>query len=70
MHKCTEKRKEFVKRIIDNPIKGAKELRDLATGLENCKNTYDVIFALSEMLFLSERTIRNDLNGKHYQEKQ
>ena len=65
MLKCTKRRKEFVKRIIDNPEKGANELRQLAIGLENCKDTYDVIFALSEMLYLSERTIKRDLNGQH-----
>ena len=61
MLKCTKKRQEFVKRTIDNPKKVANEIREIAIGLENCKNTYDVIYALSEMLYLSERTITNDL---------
>jgi hypothetical protein len=66
MLKCTKKRQAFVKRVIDNPGKGAEELEKIAKGLRNCKNVYDTIFALSEILFLSERTIRNDLSGKHY----
>jgi len=66
MLKCTKKRQEFIKRVIDDPKKGAEELRELAIGLENCKDTYDVIFALSEMLYLSERTITNDYKRKHY----
>jgi len=65
MLKCTKKRQEFVKRTIDNPDKAAKELEEIAIGLRNCKDTYDVIFALSEMLYLSERTIKRDLNGQH-----
>jgi hypothetical protein len=65
MLKCTQKRSEFVKRVLDDPKKGAKELKEIALGLENCKNTYDVIYALSEMLYLSERTITRDYKRQH-----
>lgn len=46
--------------LADNKM-AAKKLRDMATGLENCNNTSDVIYALQSILYVSERTIFRDL---------
>lgn len=54
------KRKEFVNKAINNPKEAAKILLRKAKGLENCRNTSDSIYALQDILFLSERTIWND----------
>lgn len=55
-----KKRANFIKICFDNPKKGADILRNLAIGLENCRNSKDVNFALQEILFKSESTIWND----------
>lgn len=56
-----KKRSAFCQLALKDQGKAAKELRDLATGLENCRNTSDVINALSSILHVSERTIFRDL---------
>jgi hypothetical protein len=54
-------RSKFCKIAISNPKIAANQLRDLATGLENCRNTSDTINALCQIFAVSERTIFNDL---------
>jgi hypothetical protein len=53
-------RAKFCKLALLKPKEAAEELRDLATGLENCKNTSDVVQALKTIFAVSERTIFND----------
>lgn len=60
--KQIQKRVEFSRLALNDSGKAANKLRDLATGLENCRNTCDVIQALSEIFAVSERTISNDLS--------
>lgn len=56
-----KKRAEFCQLALQDSKKAANRLRDLATGLENCRNTSDVINALSSIFYVSERTIFRDL---------
>jgi hypothetical protein len=53
-------RARFCKLALRDQKAASIELRDLATGLENCKNTADVVQALKEIFAVSERTIFND----------
>lgn len=53
-------RVEFVKMAMNNPKKGAEKLRALADGLENTKSTADTVFALTQILGVSEKTIIRD----------
>lgn len=55
-----EQRQKFVKEAIDNPKLAANELKSMAIGLENCKNSQDVIYALTQILYISDQTIMND----------
>lgn len=54
-------RTKFCKLAITNKKEAANQLRVMATGLENCRNTSDVIKALTEIFNISERTVFNDL---------
>lgn len=54
-------RSQFCKLAVQNNKVAASQLRDLATGLENCRNTSDIINALCQIFAVSERTIFNDL---------
>lgn len=54
------KRVMFVKLAINDPKKGALRLRQLAKSLENTKNTSDTVFALTQILGVSEKTIIRD----------
>ena len=54
-------RAAFCKLAMSNQKQAANELRTLATGLENCRNTSDVINALCQIFAVSERTVFNDL---------
>lgn len=56
-----ERREKFCKLALCEPKKAAAQLKDLATGLENCRNTADTIRALQEICFVGERTLWNDL---------
>jgi len=53
-------RKDFVSTAFMNKKEAAEKLRLAALGIENCRTTQDIVFALEEILFLSERTIYND----------
>ena len=59
--KYIDKRAKFCQLALQNPKQAASELKDLATGLENCRNTSDVINALSSIFHVSDRTITRDL---------
>jgi len=59
--KYINKRSNFCQLAMQDQKKAANELRSLATGLENCRNTSDVINALCEIFQVSERTIFRDL---------
>lgn len=54
-------RSKFCKLAISNPKEAANQLRNISVGLENCRNTSDVINALCQIFAVSERTIFNDL---------
>jgi uncharacterized protein YigA (DUF484 family) len=56
-----ENRAAFCKLAINNKKLAAKQLREMATGLENCRNVSDVVEALQEIFCVSERTIFNDM---------
>lgn len=58
-----KKRADFVKKCVNNPLEGAKELHEKANGMENCRTTEDIYFALNEILYLSERTIDRDVKS-------
>lgn len=59
--KTIKRRTEFVQSTLKNPEEGARRLRDLALSLENTNTSSDVIYALSQILYVSERTIERDL---------
>ena len=61
MRKCTDKRKEFVQEVINEPEKALKELEEKIKSAKHCRNSSDRIYFLSELLFLSTRTIERDL---------
>ncbi len=54
-------RARFCQLALKDNKKAAIELHLLATGLENCRNTSDVVNALCTIFSVSERTIFNDL---------
>lgn len=54
-------RARFCKLALQNQNEAAKELKDLAIGLENCRNTSDIIKALSQIFAISEKTVLRDL---------
>ena len=57
-----EKRKEFSKLVINHPDKAAELLESRAKELKNCKYLYERINVLADILFLSTRTIENDVS--------
>jgi len=59
--KYIKDRAKFCQLALKNNKLAAKQLRFLANGLENCRNTSDVINALQTIFCVSERTIFNDL---------
>lgn len=59
--KYIKERSKFCKLAIEDKKKAAEQLRTMATGLENCRNTSDTINALCEIFKISERTVFNDL---------
>lgn len=60
MKKNTEqnqKRNDFIKEAMNDPKEAGRLLAVKAVGLMNCRNTTDTIFAIKDILFLSESTI-------------
>lgn len=62
--KYIEQRQKFAKLALNDNKKAAEQLRGMAKGLENCRNTSDVIYALMNIFCISERTVFNDLIAK------
>lgn len=60
MKRDLKARQRFCKLALSDQRLAAVELRDLALGLENCKNTQDVVEALKNIFAISERTIFRD----------
>lgn len=63
MKRCEKKsfRVKFCKLAIEDKKEAARQLKVLAKGLENCRNTSDVVTALGTIFAVSERTIFNDI---------
>ena len=59
--KQIDKRSKFCQLAMTDQKEAARQLKDLAIGLENCRNTQDTVNALCEIFAVSERTIFNDL---------
>lgn len=59
--KYIKQRSDFCKLAIQDQKAAAEKLKDMAIGLENCRNTSDTINALCEIYAVSERTVFNDL---------
>jgi len=59
--KLLKQRVDFNQTAITDPKKAANKLRSLAYSLEKTKNTSDVIFALSQIFCISERTVMRDI---------
>jgi hypothetical protein len=59
--KIQKKRADFVQAAFKNPKEGAKILHAMAEGLGNTKTSSDTVYALSQILYISERTIVRDL---------
>lgn len=55
-------RSEFCKLALNDKKKAAARLRDMATGLENCRTTSDTIYALCNIFAVSERTVIRDVS--------
>jgi len=53
-------RSEFVKIALDNPKKAAKLLRAQARKLEKAKGIIKINDAISETLFISQRSVYRD----------
>jgi hypothetical protein len=54
------KRDEFVKKCVSNPKEAARILKNKAEKLESCKKITDTSKVLSEILFISDRTVFRD----------
>jgi hypothetical protein len=52
----------FVKLAIQDPKKAGEKLMLMGKGLKNTNNCSDVIFALTQIFGVSEKTIFRDLN--------
>lgn len=55
------KRNEFIKEAMTNPKDAGMNLIIKGVGLMNCKNTTDTVYALQDILYLSEQTIFTEL---------
>lgn len=53
-------RKEFVTMCMNNPINGAKHLHVMAQKLSKCKTSREVVEHLSNLLYVTDRTIYRD----------
>ena len=56
-----KQRANLVQLAITDHKKAAEKLREMATGLENTRNTSDVVYALTQIFCVSERTILRDI---------
>lgn len=62
MNKNTEKRKQEIRDLINNPINGIEKLETKVKDLYKCRNTTQLVKALSELHYLSEVTLWRDLS--------
>lgn len=58
-----EQRSEFCKLALQDKKKAAARLRDMAEGLENCRTTSDITYALCNIFAVSERTVMRDMTS-------
>jgi hypothetical protein len=61
--KLLKSRVAFNQAAITDPKKAAQRLRDLADSLEQTRNFSDTLYALSQICYVSERTIIRDLRN-------
>lgn len=54
-------RMNFVKLSVNDPKKGEQKLIELAKGLGNTKSMNDTVYALTQILGVSDKTIMRDL---------
>ena len=54
------KRSDFIKLTINNPQKGAEVLKAQARKLEKCKGVTETVNNLSDILFVTDRTVFRD----------
>jgi len=64
MQKDTTERKAFVKEAIKNRKFVADKLRLWAAMLDGARTKDDIVLVMSEVLFLSERTILRDADNQ------
>ncbi len=55
------KRAKFVQLAVKDKSKAAKDLREIAYALGYARKKSDVIYALSQIFCVSEKTIKRDL---------
>lgn len=58
--KQTENRKEFIKQSLNNPNEASKILIEKAERLAEAKRAHETVKILSEILYLSHKTIYLD----------
>jgi len=56
-----KQRARFCQLALRDNKKAAEELRVMATGLENCRNTSDIVNALTTIFSVSEKTVFRDI---------
>lgn len=61
--KQTNSRKEFIKLSIDQPEEASKILIEKAERLATVKRSHEAVKVLSELLFLSHKTIYLDCSN-------
>jgi hypothetical protein len=61
--KLMNKRRKFVTLAFTNPIRASNILRTNARKLDQAKTIVEKVRILEEILYISERTIYNDVNA-------
>ena len=61
--KLSEQRASFVKLAMEDKSKAARELRETAYSLGYARTQSDIIYALSQIFCVSEKTIKRDLKA-------
>ena len=54
---------KFSQLAVEDKKEAAKQLRNMAKGLENCRTFADTLAALSDIFGVSEKTIIRDLQN-------
>jgi hypothetical protein len=55
------RRKEFVITAINDPATAAKQIKEAANKIKKSKNTNETLQIISDLCFLTPRTLENDL---------